>query len=168
MRIIFTDKLGKMVADYENLCDMIFELNTSFDINTSWDSGEESIQYHGQDLLAEKTLSVTLNDISSQNEVRASRYLTLKNTNNKITETVVEEWGTTRHKTNLENFVLRERLVDKIGWQHYVYQADECALNGTYVQATGIESYQNDFATTTQLQVACIQWIPKTYLTFNL
>ena len=83
MRIIFTDKLGKMVAHYENLCDMIFELNTSFDINTSWDSGEESIQYHGQDLLAEKTLSVTLNDISSQNEVRASRYLTLKN--NKIT-----------------------------------------------------------------------------------
>ena len=62
---------------------MIFELNTSFDINTSWDSGEESIQYHGQDLLAEKTLSVTLNDISSRNEVRASRYLTLKN--NKIT-----------------------------------------------------------------------------------
>ena len=42
---------------------MIFELNTSFDINTSWDSEEESIQYHGQDLLAEKTLSVTLNDI---------------------------------------------------------------------------------------------------------
>ena len=83
MRIIFTDKLSKMVAHYENLRDMIFELNTSFDINTSWDSGEESIQYHGQDLLAEKTLSVTLNDISSQNEVRASRYLTLKN--NKIT-----------------------------------------------------------------------------------
>ena len=72
-----------MVAHYENLRDMIFELNTSFDINTSWDSGEESIQYHGQDLLAEKTLSVTLNDISSRNEVRASRYLTLKN--NKIT-----------------------------------------------------------------------------------
>ena len=83
MRIIFTDKLSKMVAHYENLHDMIFELTTFFDINTSWDSGEESIQYHGQDLLAEKTLSVTLNDISSQNEVRASRYLTLKN--NKIT-----------------------------------------------------------------------------------
>ena len=45
--------------------------------------GEESIQDHEQDLLAEKTLSVTLNDISSRNEVRASRYLTLKN--NKIT-----------------------------------------------------------------------------------
>ena len=83
MRIIFTDKLSQMVAYYENLREMIFELNTSFDINASWDSGEESIQYHGQDLLAEKTLSVTLNDISSQNEVRASRYLTLKN--NKIT-----------------------------------------------------------------------------------
>ena len=77
MRTIFTDKLSKMVAHYENLRDMIFEL-------TTWRGlGEESIQYHGQDLLAEKTLSVTLNDISSQNEVRASRYLTLKN--NKIT-----------------------------------------------------------------------------------
>ena len=31
-----------------------------------------------------KTLNVTLNDTSSRNEVRASRYLTLKN--NKITE----------------------------------------------------------------------------------
>ena len=73
MRIIFTDKLSKMVAHYENLRDMIFEL-------TTWRGlGEESIQYHGQDLLAEKTLSVTLNDISSRNEVRASRYLTLKN-----------------------------------------------------------------------------------------
>ena len=27
MRIIFTDKLSKMVAHYENLRDMIFELN---------------------------------------------------------------------------------------------------------------------------------------------
>ena len=45
--------------------------------------GEESIQDHEQDLLAEKPLSVTLNDISSRNEVRASRHLTLKN--NKIT-----------------------------------------------------------------------------------
>ena len=52
---------------------MIFDLNTSLDI--SWDPEEESVQYHGQDL--------TLNDIGSQNEVRASRYLTLKN--NKIT-----------------------------------------------------------------------------------
>ena len=29
----------------------------------------------------------------------------------------------------------------------YVYQADECALHGTYVGATGTELYQNDFAT---------------------
>ena len=79
MRIIFTDKLNKMVAHYKNLLDMIFELNTSFDINISWDSGAESIQYDGQDLLAEKTLSVALNDISSPIEVRANRYLTLKN-----------------------------------------------------------------------------------------
>ena len=84
MRIMFTDKLSKMVAHYANLREMIFELDTSFDINTSWDSGwEESNQSDGQDLLAEKILSVTLNDISSRNEVRASRYLTLKN--NKIT-----------------------------------------------------------------------------------
>ena len=67
---------------------MIFELNTSFDINTSWDSEEESVQYHGQDLLAEKTLSVTLNDISSRNEVRASRYLTLKNNSRRRTQDI--------------------------------------------------------------------------------
>ena len=45
----------------------------------------------------------------------------------------------------MENFVLRERLVDKNGWQHYVYQAGECALHGTYVRATGIELCRNDF-----------------------
>ena len=62
MRIIFTDKLSKMIAHYENLRNMIFELAT-------WtDPGKESIQYHGQDLLTLKTLSVTLNDISSSNE----------------------------------------------------------------------------------------------------
>ena len=66
MRINFTNKLSKMIAHYEHLRDMIFGLNTSFGINTSRDSGEESIQYHEQDLLAGKTLSVTLNDISSQ------------------------------------------------------------------------------------------------------
>ena len=38
MPIIFTDKLSKMVAHYENLRDR--------------DSGEESLQYHRQDLLA--------------------------------------------------------------------------------------------------------------------
>ena len=32
MRIIFTEKLSKMVAHYENLRDVMFELNTSFDI----------------------------------------------------------------------------------------------------------------------------------------
>ena len=110
MHIIFTDKLSKIVAHYENL--RVWYLNKVF-----------NIMDNGQDLLAEKTLSVTLNDISSRNEVPASRYLTLKN--NKIT---VEEWRTTRHKTNLENFVLRERLVDKNGWQHYVNQVEECAL----------------------------------------
>ena len=131
-------------------------MNISFDINTSWDSGEESIQYHGQDLLAEKTLSVTLNDISSRNEVRASRYLTLEN--NKIT---VEE-----EQQDIDK--LGKLCIERKAWQHYVYQAYECALHGTYVRATGIELYRNDFTTTTQLQVACMQWIPKTYLIFNL
>ena len=50
----------------------------------------------------------------------------------------------------MENFVLRERLLDKNGWQHYAYQAGECALHGTYIEATGIELYRNDFATATQ------------------
>ena len=39
-------------------------------------------------------------------------------------------------RTNLENFVLKEKLVDKNGWQHYVYQADECAIHGVYFRAT--------------------------------
>ena len=109
---------------------------------------------HGQDLLAEKNPERNPKRYQQPEWIsRASRYLTLKN--NKIT---AEEWRTTRHKTNLENFVVRERLVDKNGWQHYVYQADECALHGTYVRATGIELYRNDFATTTQLQVACTTW----------
>ena len=46
-------------------------------------------------------------------------------------------------------------LVEKNGGQHYVYQADECALHGTYVRATRIELYRIDFATTIQLQDAC-------------
>ena len=37
MCIIFTDKLSKVVAHYENLRDIIFDLNTSFGINTNWD-----------------------------------------------------------------------------------------------------------------------------------
>ena len=62
-----------MVAHYENLRDMIVELNSSFDIVQVEALGKVPIQYHEQDLLAAKTLSVTLNDISSGNEVRASR-----------------------------------------------------------------------------------------------
>ena len=83
MRTIFTDKLSNMVAHYENLRDMygiwIEHIFWHKQVNTCWGSEEESIQYHGQDLLAEKTLSVTLNDIGSRNEVWASRHLTLKN-----------------------------------------------------------------------------------------
>ena len=36
----------------------------------------------------------------------------------------------TKRQTNLENFVLIE-LVGKNGWQHYVYQTDECSLHGS-------------------------------------
>ena len=104
MGIIFTNKLSKMVAQYQNLRDMIFDLNTSLDI--SW---EKSIQYHVQDL--------TLNDISSQNENRASRYLTLKN--NKIT--VEEEQQDINKLRKLCFDVWEKGLVDKNGWQHYVY-----------------------------------------------
>ena len=38
----------------------------------------------------------------------------------------------TKRQTNLENFVLIE-LVGKNGWQHYVYQTDECSLCGSQV-----------------------------------
>ena len=57
------------------ISDMIFEIEHLFWLNTSWSSGEESNHYHGQDLLAEKTLSVTLNDINSRSEVRAAANL---------------------------------------------------------------------------------------------
>ena len=133
MCIIFTDKLTKIVAHYKNLRDMIFELNTSLDMNAGM-----------------KFELVALFNLEEQQHNSRSQ----------------EEWRTARHKTNLENFVLRERLADKNGWKHYVYQADECALHGTYVRATRIELCRNDFATTTQLQVTCTRWIPKTYFTF--
>ena len=76
MHIMFTDKLSKMVAStlrkFVNMIssDMIFEIEHLFWQNTSWSSGEESNQYHGP--TGRKTLSVTLNDINSRNEVRAS------------------------------------------------------------------------------------------------
>ena len=159
MRIIFTYKLSEMVAHYENLRDM-------YDIwieHLFWHKcqlrlwrGKHSISWTRH--TGRKTLTITLNDISSRNEVRASRYLTLKNNSRR-----------TRHRQKLGKLCSeRERFVDKNGWQHYVYQADECALHDTYVRATGTELYWNDFATTKQLQVACMQWIPKIYLTFNL
>ena len=45
-------------------------------------------------------------------------------------------------KDKIGKLCLKERLVDKNGWQHYVYQADECTLHGVYVRgATGIELY---------------------------
>ena len=63
---------------------------------------------------------------------------------------------------DLENFVLRERLGDKNDCQHYIYQADECALHGTYVRAAGIELYQNYFTTTTHSFKLLAARVPKT------
>ena len=85
MRIIFTNNLSKMVAQYENLRDMILDLNTSFDINTAVETLERKVfSIMDKTYWQEKPWAhLTLNDISSQNEVRVSRYLTLKN--NKIT-----------------------------------------------------------------------------------
>ena len=93
MRIIFTDKLSKMVAQYEILRDVIFDLNTSFNINTAVETLERKVfSIMDKTYWQEKPLAhLTLNDISSQNEVRVSHYLTFKN--NKIT--VEEE----QHKT---------------------------------------------------------------------
>ena len=65
MRIIFTDKLSKMVAQYENLRDMIFDLNTSFDINTAVETLERKVFS-----IMDKTYCLC------QNEVRVNRYLT--------------------------------------------------------------------------------------------
>ena len=76
MRIIFTEKSSKMVAQYENLRD-IFDLNASFDINTVVETLDKTYWQE------KPWAHLILNDISSQNEVRVSRYLTLKN--NKIT-----------------------------------------------------------------------------------
>ena len=52
------------------ISDMIFGIEHLFWLNTSWSSREESNHYHGQDLLAEKTLSVTLNDINIHTRVK--------------------------------------------------------------------------------------------------
>ena len=43
MRIIFTDKLSKMAAHYEDLRDIIFELNTSFDIKIPVETLEKKV-----------------------------------------------------------------------------------------------------------------------------
>ena len=68
----------------------------------------------------------------------------------------------------MEDFVLRERLADKNGWQHYVYQADECVLHGTYAQARVIPKWFCHHNHNTASSCMHVEWIPKTYLTFNL
>ena len=139
-----------MVAQYENLRDMIFDLNTSFDINTAVETLERKVfsimdkTYWQEKLWAH----LTLNDISSQNEVRVSRYLTLKN--NKIT---VEEEQQDIDK--LEK-LCSERKACRQKWLTTLCLSDrQMCIIGYICWATGIELYRNDFATTTQLQVAC-------------
>ena len=90
MRIIFTDKLSKMVVHYEDSRDMLFELNTSFVIN-SRRVGEiysRHCWYQLRPWREKYSVSWTRStggknsersDISSRNEVQASRYVTLKN-----------------------------------------------------------------------------------------
>ena len=119
---------------------IIFEIEHSlFWLNTSWSFGEESNQYHAQDLLAEKTLPVTLSNISSCSEVSTSSYLTLW----KTTKEQAEEQDTDKLGKRSVRKVCRQKW-----WQHYVYQENDCALCGTYVQAIGKELYLNDLATT--------------------
>ena len=52
----------------------------------------------------------------------------------------------------MENFVLRERLVEKNSWQYYAYQAHECGLHiCIYHLCSGNwDRGINDFATTTE------------------
>ena len=65
---------------------MIFDLNTSFDINTAVETLKRKVfSIMDKTYWQEKPRAhLILNDISSQNELQVSRYPTLKN--NKITE----------------------------------------------------------------------------------
>ena len=56
------------------------------------DTREKSNQYHGQDLLAEETLSVTLNDISSRSEVWAGSNLVRNLVNNSRRIKLTQTW----------------------------------------------------------------------------
>ena len=44
---------------------------------------------------------------------------------NLMKSTITEQQQKNKTRANLENFFPRERVVDKNGWQHYVYQANE-------------------------------------------
>ena len=61
----------------------------------------------------------------------------------------------------MENFVLRERHVDKNGWQHVYHPADTSALHDITTITIMEHNWDrdiNDFTnTTTQVQVAVIQ-----------
>ena len=76
---------------------MVFEMeHLLFWVNTSWSPGEESNQYHAQDLLAEKTLSITLNYTNTCSKFRASSYLIL--------------WKTTKEQAEVKNRDKLEKL----------------------------------------------------------
>lgn len=97
-------------------------------------------QYHAQDLLAEKTLSITFNHTNTCSKFRASSYLILWKT--------TKEQAEVKNRDKLEKLCSERKVVGKNHWQHYAYQADGCVLHGTYVWAIGIELYLNDIAST--------------------
>ena len=66
---------------------------------------------------------VTLNDINS----RSVKFDPAAIDTNSLWKT--QQWrkqSKNKTQTNLENFFLRETLVDKSSWQHYTYEAGEC------------------------------------------
>ena len=70
----------------------------------------------------------------------------------------LQQKNKTQSQTNLEKFVLRKRLVDKNGWQHYVYhQADTTVLHSIPTITMSENDWNrgnNDFATKIQVQGA--------------
>ena len=147
MRITYTNKLSNMVAHYENLLTwhmhMIWYLKLN--PNTRWSSGEECNQYHGQYLLAETLLSVTLNDTNSRSEVIPN--LMKKS---KITAALGRR---TRHRQTWKTLFWEKGLYAKMVGN--IMSIRQTNMHGTCVRATGMELYLHDFATTTNRGSSC-------------
>ena len=144
-----------MVAQYENLRDMIFDLNTSFDINTAVETLERKVfSIMDKTYWQEKPWAhLTLNDISSQNEVRVSRYLTLKN--NKIT---VEEEQQDIDKLGK---LCSERKACRPKWLTTLCLSGRRMCITWYLCSSNWDRVIPKWFC--HIQVACMQWIPKTY-----